>query len=566
MIQLRRQQFAALGMIVVLLAGCLPGVTATATATATMTSVPSATATQAPPTFTPTPVSKLVNGTNSLPWWNDTVFYEIFVRSFADSNGDGIGDFNGITAKLDYLEELGIRGLWLTPINPSPSYHGYDVTDYYNTNPAFGTLDDFKRLVSEAHKRGIRVILDLVINHTSDQHPWFTQALDPASPYHDWYIWSDTDPGYLGPMNEKVWYPASNGMFYYGIFTAQMPDLNYKNAQVTQEMEKVTKFWLDLGIDGYRLDAAQYLIEEGKTQANTQSTLDWYKGYKTFYKGINPQAMVVGEVAATSYSAVSYIKQGGMDLTFDFDLARAWVSSVLNGDANNLMGATLFENGIFKNDQLATFLTNHDQNRVMSSLLGVTDKAKEAATILLTSPGVPFIYYGEEIGQTGVKPDQQIRTPMQWTAGSQAGFTTGTPWEAVNSEYSQVNVEAESKDPASLYNLYKALIQARNQHEALRVGSLVKVTTGSPNVYAMLRTTDKEAVLVLMNMGKDALSDYQLGFTGTNLKGSYTLQALIGEGSFSAMKVDDQGGLSGYQPVASLAGYGNLVLLLKAGN
>jgi alpha-amylase len=542
MAQTKRNRMVAIGLLVIFLTGILAACGPAA------------------------PANKLVNGTNGFAWWNDSVFYEIFVRSFYDSNGDGIGDFNGITAKLDYLADMGIRGLWLMPMFPSPSYHGYDVTDYYAVNSQYGTMDDFKRMLSEAHKHGIRVIIDLVINHTSNQHPWFKQALDPASSYHDWYIWSDTDPGYSGPMGgEKVWHKALNGKYYYGVFTAEMPDLNYKNPQVTQEMEKVTKFWLDQGVDGYRLDAARYLIEEDQKQADTQATLDWFKQYKSLYKGINPQAMVVGEVATSSFVAAQYIKQQGMDLTFDFDLASGWMNGVLSGSADKLMGTTIFENGVFKNQALATFLTNHDQNRVMSTLFNVTAKGKEAAMLLLTSPGVPFIYYGEEIGQTGAKPDEKIRTPMQWTAGDKAGFTTGNPWEVINTEFTKINADTESKDPESLFNLYKALIQARNQHEALRVGELVKVDTGSQSVYAMLRTTDKETVLVLMNMSKDAVTNYKLSFTGTKLKGKYTPQALIGSGTFAALQADDQGSVKDYQPMASLPGYSNLVLLLKTG-
>src|SRR5690349_6195410 len=182
----------------------------------------------------PTPV--LTQGTEGHPWWNDTVFYEIFVRSFQDSNGDGIGDFNGITQKLDYLQKLGIKGIWLMPIFPSPSYHGYDVTDYYSVNPDYGSMDDFKNLLREAHKRGIRVIIDLVINHTSSQNPWFQKSVQNDPQYKDWYVWSDSDPGGVGPWGETVWYKAENGKYYYAVFWDQMPDLNFKNQAVQQEV------------------------------------------------------------------------------------------------------------------------------------------------------------------------------------------------------------------------------------------------------------------------------------------------------------------------------------------
>jgi glycosidase len=195
---------------------------------------PTPTPTAPPATITPTATPDPYAGTEGFRWWNDTVFYEIFVRSFRDSDGDGIGDFNGIIEKLDYLEGLGIRGIWLMPINPSPSYHGYDVTDYYAVNPDYGTLEDFKRLLEEAHKRDIKIIIDFVMNHTSSKHPWFQQALTPGSPYHDWYVWSETDPGTLGPWGAKAWYRASNGQYYYAIFWDQMPDLNYENPAVRE--------------------------------------------------------------------------------------------------------------------------------------------------------------------------------------------------------------------------------------------------------------------------------------------------------------------------------------------
>lgn len=505
---------------------------------------------------------KLVSGTNGMPWWNDTVFYEIFVRSFADSNNDGIGDFKGITQKLDYLADLGVKGLWLMPIHPSPSYHGYDVTDYYAVNPDYGTLDDFKELLKEAHARGIRIILDLVINHTSSQHPWFQSALDPASKYRNWYIWSDTNPGYMGPWGEQVWHKALGGQYYYGVFIDGMPDLNYRNPEVTQEMNKVVKFWLDLGLDGYRLDGAKHLIEEGEKQENTPSTLAWFKQFKQDYKKINPQALTVGEIWSSSTDVVKYIQEGGLDLAFNFDLASAWVDGAAGSKADKLMFVTQTQNEIFTKGQVATFLTNHDMNRVQTQLLGSKEAAKAAAVIYLTAPGVPFLYYGEEIGMEGAKPDEKLRLPMQWSAASHAGFSTISPWMAPNADFPQKNVETASKDPESLLNLYKKVIGARNQHEALRVGDLVKVSTGNERVYGMLRTTAKEAVLTLINLSKEPVREYQLSFSSPNLKGSYTLQALVGAGSFEKLQMNAQGGVEGYKPLAEIPASANLVLLL----
>lgn len=561
-------RFASVVIILFSLAACAISPTTIPSA------APSNTATVVPPTAIPAnPVPAVTNttasvfpmGTNGMPWWNDTVFYEIFVRSFYDSNGDGKGDFKGLTAKLDYLKDLGISGLWLMPINPSPSYHGYDVTDYYGVNPDYGTMDDFKNFISEAHKRGIRVVIDFVLNHTSDQNPWFKASTDPTSKYRNWYIWSDTDPGYLGPWGEEVWHENLGGGYYYGIFTAQMPDLNYQNPDVTQEMEKVTQFWLkDIGLDGFRLDAAQHLIEDGKTQANTPATHDWFKQFRTFYKSVNPQAMTIGEVASTSYSVASYVNNGDqLDLAFDFDQAQSWVNGVLAGDAKKLMNSTDFEHNIFPKEQIATFLTNHDQNRAMSQLGDDVNKAKAAATILLTAPGVPFIYYGEEIGMDGKKPDEKIRTPMQWSADNFTGFTTGTPWEIQNADYKVKNVAIESKDPNSLLSHYKQLIQIRNQHPALRVGDLIKLDTANSSIYAVLRTAGDETILTLINLSNQPVSDYKINFSGSTLKGTYQVQALFGSGTFAPTVVNDSGGVDSYQPIAQIPANANLVLILN---
>ena len=493
------------------------------------------------------------------------------MRSFADSDGDGKGDFNGITAKLDYLNDgnpqttndLGINGLWLMPIHPSPSYHGYDVTDYYAVNPDYGTLEDFKRLLSEAHKRGIRVSIDFVINHTSTEHPWFVASKDPTSNKRDWYVWADTPGNYLGPWGQKVWHPALGGGYYYGIFWDGMPDLNHNNPQVVEEVKKIVKFWLELGVDGFRVDGARHLIEDGEAQADTPQTHAWYKQFRPFYKAINPQAMVVAEVWTSSFSVVKYTKGDETDLAFNFDLASAWVSAVMNRDARKLRSVTPSETSTFENQQVATFLTNHDINRVMSQLGRDVEKAKAAATLLFTTPGVPFIYYGEEIGMTGIKPDEMIRTPMQWDGTPQAGFTSGSPWISVNDNADTVNVAAQDQDPKSLLSHYRNLIQARNKHVALRIGKYIKVDTGSDTVYAVVRRSANETVLVLVNLDKSETSDYQLDFNAAGLQGSYQLEALVGEGKAEPVMIQADGSVSGYKPLAVLPANANLVLLLK---
>ena len=510
----------------------------------------------------PSPISPVIGlpqGTDGYPWWNDTVFYEIFVRSFYDSNNDGIGDLNGLISKLDYLKNLGITGIWLMPIHPSPSYHGYDVTDYYDVNPQYGTLDDFKRLMSEAHARGIRVIIDLVLNHTSDQHPWFQASLDPQSPFRDWYVWSKTDPGQSG------WHRASTGDYYYGYFTAGMPDLNYRTPAVTDKMNDVVRFWLqDMGVDGFRLDAAKYLIEDGTSIQNTAATHQWYKNFRPVYKALNPQAMTIGEVWDLVSTASEYAQGDQLDLTFDFDLAQAFILSMRTGRAQDVSDALRINQANFKPDQFGAFLTNHDQNRVMSQVAASIDKAKLGALLLLTSPGVPFVYYGEEIGMLGTKPDEDIRLPMQWNVDANAGFSTHRPWRAVDATYTERNVAAEATDPNSLLSLYRTLIGLRNQHAALRVGDFNAIAANTASVFASLRMSKDEAVLVIINLGKDAVTDLTLTLDKSSLAaGEYRSAPLLGGGPIATLMVSAQGGFAKYQPLPSLPGYSGVIVQLQ---
>lgn len=505
------------------------------------------------------PLSGLPQGTDGYPWWNDSVFYEIFVRSFYDASGDGIGDLNGLISKLDYLQDLGVTGLWLMPIHPSPSYHGYDVTDYYTVNPDYGTLDDFKRLVAEAKKRGIRLIIDFVLNHTSKEHPWFVASQDPQSPYRDWYVWSKTDPG------QDHWQRAANGDYYYGFFGEHMPDLNYTTPAVTAKMEDVARFWLqDIGVDGLRLDAAKYLVEEGTVVQNSAATHQWYKNFRPEYKKYKPDAMTIGEVADLAPVSADYAQGDQLDLTFDFDLAQAVVTGVRARRAEGIARAFKVNQNVFKPLQFGSFLTNHDQNRVVSQLAGDVERAKLAAVIYLTGPGVPFVYYGEEIGMLGRKPDEDIRTPLQWTAETNAGFTTGTPWRQPYSDYITKNVAAESADPNSILSLYRQLIRLRNQHAALRVGEYVEVKTNNPEVFAMLRVSAAEAALIVVNLGKAAVSDYALAAAASHVKpGDYQAVPMLGAEAAASLTIDAQGGFDKYQPLPTLPAHSYLVLQLQ---
>ena len=531
-----------------------PAPTATALPAASLTAIPVQ------------PVIGMPEGTDGFPWWNDTVFYEIFVRSFYDSNADGIGDFNGLTAKLDYLNDgdpnttadLGVTGLWLMPIHPTASYHGYDVTDFNTVNPEYGTLEDFKRLLDEAHKRGIRIIIDLVLNHTSSQHPWFEAAQDPNSPYRDWYLWSEAKPTAGG------WHPSSRGDYYYGQFWEGMPDLNYTNPAITAEMQKVVSFWLnDMGVDGFRLDAAKFLIEVGTLQSNSDQTHAWFRDFRPFYKELAPQALMVGEIWEGSVTVGKYIAGDELDLAFDFDLAKAFVASAGLRNANQVNTILPRDARLFRPGQFATFLTNHDQDRAMSVFGDNVDKAKGAVVLLLTAPGVPFIYYGEEVGMLGKKPDEDLRLPMQWTADSNGGFTTGTPWRVLNADFLTKNVAAQTDDPDSLLSFYRQLIRIRNEHAALRVGDFYLVDTGSNTVFASLRATNDEAVLIVINLGQNPVSDYKLSLDNGPLAGAYAVTPILGSVEFAAPTINAQGGFEGYQPLPELRGYSQFILQLQ---
>ncbi len=517
------------------------------------------------------PITGLPAGTDGYAWWNDTVFYEIFVRSFYDSNADGIGDFNGIVEKLDYLNDgdpktttdLGVTGIWLMPINPAPSYHGYDVTDYYGVNPQYGTMDDFKRLLEECHKRGIRLIVDMVFNHTSNEHPWFTQSRDqPESTWRDWYVWSDKNPGYAGPWGEQVWYPTVAG-YYYAIFWSGQPDLNYTDPAVSDEMMKVGRFWLtDVGVDGFRLDAVRYLLEDGKNQQDTAATHAWWAKFYTMYKSINPQAMTVGEVYTSNYIVDDYLKDKNFDQAFDFDLASQILKNIDNRNAVNLNASIQSSFNLLPRGEYATFLSNHDQERVMSFFSGDQIKAKLAASVLLTTPGTPFVYYGEEIGMTGNKPDEQIRTPMLWSAGRYAGFSTVFPWESTISTYATTNVTIESSDPNSLLSLYRDLIQLRNNHAALRVGDFYSVRSDNFSILSYLRVSKEENLLILINLSEQPVSGFSLSLAQGPLKGKYRALSVLGDGKLNGVSANASGGFDAYKPFAEIPANGLVIIQL----
>src|SRR6185437_16153085 len=334
------------------------------------------------------------------------VYYEIFVRSFADSNGDGIGDLNGITAKLDYLKWLGVSGLWLTPIHPSPTYHGYDVTNYFAVNPQFGTMADLHRLLRQAHARGIKVLIDLVLNHTSDRNPWFERALDPKSPYHGWYTWAGkgTDLSALSALGSPAWH-RREGEYYLGDFSAEMPDLNYDNPAVRQEMFKVGRFWLAQGVDGFRLDATTQIYIDFKSDVGNpravKKNIAWWRQYHDALRASDPSVFLLGEVPArTEAQAAPYY--AALNSVFDFPLAQVLVAAAASETSPNLGSYVRNAWRRFRHYARGSvvdspFIGNHDRNRVIDQLHGNMSHMRMAAAMLLTMPGNPFVYYGEEI-------------------------------------------------------------------------------------------------------------------------------------------------------------------------
>ncbi len=506
----------------------------------------------------PEPVITPTADSSPKEWWRTAIFYEIFVRSYYDTNNDGIGDFNGITQKLDYLQELGIDAIWLMPIHPSPSYHGYDVTDYFAVNPEYGTLDDFKNLLNEAHKRNIHIIIDLVLNHTSSQHPWFVEANnDPDSPYRDYFVWSDTGNGSGG------WHQGNQG-YYFGLFWEGMPDLNYNNPEVTAEMLKVTDFWLnDIGIDGFRVDAAKHLIEEGDKRENTPATHEWLKGFYEAYKKQNSQAYTVGEIFGAGSSVIKSYTGNQLDQVFNFEMSSGFMNSVNGGANSGITSAMKFAMQDMPNFNFANFLTNHDQNRSMSVFNGNIDKAKVASFLMFTSPGTPYIYYGEEIGMQGQKPDEDIRLPMQWSANEFAGFSINTPWRAPYSDYTQVNVATQTGAADSLLEHYRTLISLRKAHSALQLGDVALLNTNNSGIYATLRVDGNETFLIMTNLTDEEISEYAIDLAAAKLtESSFYVETVFGVGQANGL--EGSGGiLQAYKPFENFPPYAMYVLKIN---
>jgi glycosidase len=453
---------------------------------------------------------------NMTQWWRDGVCYEVFVRSFADADGDGVGDLRGLISHLDYINDgapasstsLGANCIWLMPIARAVSYHGYDVTDYYHVDPRYGSDEDFRSLIQEAHRRGIHVIVDFVANHSSSEHPYFQAALhDPASQYRSWYRWSSVNPNQTGPWGQEVWHKSPvRDEYYYGVFWGGMPDLNYGTPAVLREMQNVTAYWLsDMHVDGFRFDAVPYLVEEGGQLQHTRGTHDVLRQFGNTIRSEAPGSFTIGEVSDWSTQILATYYPDQLDAYFAFGVAGATVEAARTGKAAPFNGAIWEANATFPAGRWSPFLTNHDQPRVMTVLGGNVAQARVAASAMLMLPGLPFVYYGEELGMIGAKPDETIRTPMQWSAESNGGFTSGTPWENLQADWMSKNVAAQDHDSASLLNHYRRLIHFRNAHSALSDG-VIKVASANDSAgSAFVRSTADETILITLNFGDHAV-------------------------------------------------------------
>jgi len=504
-------------------------------------------------------------------WYKDAVFYEVYVRAYRDSNGDGHGDLAGLTEKLDYIQNLGIDCLWLLPIYPSPlNDDGYDIADYYGVHPDYGTVDDFKTLVEAAHARGVRVIADLVLNHTSDQHPWFQEARqDPESPYRDYYVWSDTDEKYQGtriiftdtePSN-WTWDEQAGQYFWHRFFSSQ-PDLNFDNPAVRKEMFKIAKFWLDIGIDGFRADAVPYLIErEGTGNENLPETHQYLKELRAFLDEHYPGRILLCEANMWPEDVRPYFgepsKPGGAEfqMGFHFPIMPRIYMALKKGDVSDMVEILERTPPIPEECQWCTFLRNHDEltlemvteedrqwmwqqyapearmrlnlgiRRRLAPLLDNDRRKIEVAnSLLFTLTGSPIIYYGDEIGMgDNIWLDDRngVRTPMQWNSEPLVGFSEA----ALDDLYAPVidtppydpdtvNVQAQQEDPSSLFNTLKQMIAVRKQFKAFGWGDFRWVDTGTPAVAAYERRYRDERLLMIHNL----TDEYQ--FLTVSIRGS----------------------------------------------
>jgi alpha-glucosidase len=484
---------------------------------------------------------------NTYLWWQRGIVYQVYPRSFMDSDGDGVGDLPGITARLDYLRWLGVDAVWISPIYPSPmADFGYDVADYTGIHPLFGTLEDFARLVQAAHARGLRVILDFVPNHSSDQHPWFQESRSSRdNPRRDWYIWKDPAPdggppnNWLSNFGGPAWtLDPATGQYYYHAFLPEQPDLNWRNPQVVDAMLDVLRTWLDRGVDGFRVDVIWHLVKDADFRDNPPNP-SWTEAERPYDSLIHvhstdqpevheviarmrrlfdeyAERVLIGEIYLPVERLVRYYGEDepGVHLPFNFQLIlAAW-------DARHI--ARLideYEAALPPGGWPNWVLGNHDQHRI-ASRVGPA-QARVAAMLLLTLRGTPTLYYGDEIGMHDVSiPPERVhdpfeknvpgkglgrdpeRTPMQWSPAPGAGFTKGEPWLPLADDFRDINVEAARVDPRSVLTLYRRLIGLRRGEPALEVGRYHAVEAdGDVLAYVRRARSGESSFLVVLNLG-----------------------------------------------------------------
>jgi maltose alpha-D-glucosyltransferase/alpha-amylase len=489
-------------------------------------------------------------------WYQNSIFYEVHTRAFSDSNQDGIGDLNGLTQKLDYLKSLGVDCIWLLPIYPSPlKDDGYDISDFYNVHPDLGTLEDFKKLVEETHRRGMRIIADLVVNHTSDQCRWFQEAQsNPDSPYHQYYVWNDSIEKYRDARIIFIDTETSNwtwsekaGKYYWHRFYACQPDLNYDNPAVREELKSIMRFWLDMGIDGFRADAVPYLFErEGTNCENLPETHAFLKELRRLMDAEYPGRILLAEANQWPRDLRAYFGDGDeFHMAFRFPLMPRMFMAIAKGDSTAIVDNLDQSPDIPANCQWCTFLRNHDEltvemvtgeerqflwdfyapeprmrlnlgirRRLAPLLNGDIDKIELLYAILFSLPGAPIIYYGDEIGMGDniwLNDRDGVRTPMQWSAKANGGFSeklTGNLYLPAIQEgrfgYPLVNVEAQIDDPNSLFNRLRRLIAVRKSHPAFSRQEIEILYRDRPEIFAVQFNESGGKIICIHNLSAQA--------------------------------------------------------------
>ncbi len=490
-------------------------------------------------------------------WWKEAVVYQVYWRSFYDTNGDGYGDLEGVIAKLDYIKTLGVDVIWLNPCYESPDFdNGYDISDYYQIMDKAGDMATWERLLTEVHKRGMKLIMDLVVNHTSDQHPWFLESRSSKdNPKRDWYIWKDSKDGkkpnnWRSYFTPSVWeYDPKTGQYYMHSFATEQPDLNWENEEVRQAVYQMMRFWLDKGIDGFRLDVINLLAKvKGFPDVKNPQNINYLgnnPGIHEYLQEMNREVlqhydiMTVGEIPfVTPEDGVLYVGEdrGELHTLFHFEVA----DDMPTWDMIQYKEIqTRWYEGLKGRGTNSQFLNNHDHTRQVTRYGNDgkyrVESAKLLATMIHTLPGIPYVYQGEEIGMTGVRfqsiedyndiamknkykeevqkgrdPEEVFedllllsrdnsRTPIQWDASDQAGFTTGSPWIKVNPNYQEINVESALADPDSVFYYYKELIRLRKENPVMIYGEYQDLSAGNEYVYVYLRKYQGVTWLVLLN-------------------------------------------------------------------